>query len=88
MKFKVVLFLDGNDGIVDEQDVRQLLRDALNEFESPRTPVDRYVAERYSSQPEAFRKKKEEEVKKRIKISMQLRRQLGNMKLEGFETLD
>jgi hypothetical protein len=50
----------------NEADLALLLRDALGEFMSTRTPVDEYVAKRYQGESEKFLTNKGYEVRKRL----------------------
>lgn len=61
---------------IDLGDARQVLRDALAEFIHERTPVEEYVAQRYSDHDESFRDYKVDTVTDRIEIAQFLRQQI------------
>ncbi len=50
-------------------DLSTLLRDALGEFASARTPVEKYVKQRYAEADFRFRMRKQREVEKRIRVA-------------------
>lgn len=67
MGTKIILELP-SDFNADESDLKQLLRDALGEFVSARTPISTYVNERYGgfAPGQTFLALKRAEVQKRV----------------------
>ena len=52
-----------------DADQKQILRDALHEFCSNRSPLADYIATRYSRMDDAFRHRKLDEVIKRLALA-------------------
>ncbi len=72
---RIVLDIPGVESLpLDEAEVTQLLRDAIGEFISNRTPTTAYVLDRYKGQSLNFISQKQEEVSKRIGCAIMLRR--------------
>ena len=50
-------------------DVRNVLRDALIEFSKVREPDEEYVEQRYGSHPTIFKRRKLQQIRKRVTIA-------------------
>jgi len=64
-KITIEFEIENPDGV----DLGTMFRDAIHEFVSLRSPVSRYVAERYKTHPQDFQDRKLASVSRRIKAA-------------------